>query len=308
MGISQDSSRLPLITYVVPFYNGAALLRETLASVRSQTYGEVEVVLVDDGSEQDCGPIVAEFGSCVRVIRTVNHGVSGARNVGLAASKGAYVVFLDQDDLVMPNHAERLSEPMRNNPTIDGSYCKVVILREGLPPMEQDFDRYDSPLALFKRRMTLSMGAVMFRKSALEGLGGFDLTFCNVGEDWDFCLRFARFRTLEYVREPLFCFRRHRAQASRGADRLAEGALAVLLKHRRYQGPGAVTAGEAREARAGIMGYWAESYREAFKKNGMEIRGAARLLAKTLAHPSLLAAFVVPPLRRVFGGGRRAKS
>jgi len=173
--------------------------------------------------------------------------------------------------------------------------------------MEQDFDRYESPPALFKRRMTLSMGAVMFRRSAIVGLGGFDLTFCNVGEDWDFCLRFARFRTLEYVREPLFCFRRHTAQASRGADRLAQGALGVLLKHTRFDGPGALSPEEARDARAGIRGYWAEWYRAGFKGVGMRGRGSVRLLVQLLAHPSLLPAFAFPPLKRLFGAGGKGR-
>ena len=303
--LSSEGPRSPLVSYIVPFFNGSAHLAETLGSILAQTYSEIEVVVVDDGSDEPCAPITDPLGPRVRVIRTVNHGVSGARNVGLAAARGDFVTFLDQDDLVYPPHAELLGGAMRSDPEVDGAFCSVVILRDGLAPKEQAFCRYDSPLELFKTRMTLSMGALMFRRSALVGLGGFDLTFNNVGEDWDFCLRFARFRRLEYVAEPLFGFRRHRSQASWGADRMAQGALSVLQKHRLCDGPGALTSLEARRARAGIMGYWAQWYRASLKSAGLWSRRTPALLGHLLTHPGLLRYIVAPPLKRIAMGGRR---
>lgn len=299
MNLAYGGGSAPLTSYVIPFYNGNAHLGGTIQSILSQTYKDVEIVVVDDGSEQDCKPITGSFGPCVRVIRTANHGVSGARNVGLAAAHGVYVTFIDQDDVVYPRHAELLSAEMEADPTVDGCYCSVLVLREGVPPEEELFDRYPSSLALFKARMTLSMGSLMFRRSSLEGLGGFDLALSNIGEDWDFCLRVARYRQLVYVEQPLFGFRRHTAQASRGADRLAKGALSVLRKHRLFDGPGSFSRAEAREARAGILGYWAQWYRARIKAAGPFSKETVELVGHLLANPCLMPFVVLPPLRRL---------
>ena len=291
-------SKSPFISYIIPFYNGRKHLVEAVESVLNQTIQDVEIIVVDDGSPEPCSDIVAQF-ERVRVVKTQNHGVSGARNVGLSIALGEFVAFLDQDDVVYPSHAERLTMAMSCDPEISCAFSNVVILREGAEPKEENFATYDSALDLFKSRMTFSMGALVFRHCDLVGLGGFDLTACNLGEDWDFCLRVARFRKLVYVPEPLFGFRRHEAQASQGADRMARGALSILRKHKWFTGPGRMSRQEVKRARAGILGYWAQWYRSQLKAaGGLNLR-AVRLFGRLMRHPFLVSHVLLPPLRRI---------
>ena len=97
-------ARDPLVSVIVPCYNGAAFLEEALRSALAQSYGEVEVVVVDDGSTDSSAEIARRFP--VRYIRQENRGLSEARNTGIRESKGSYLVFLDADDRLKPRAIE----------------------------------------------------------------------------------------------------------------------------------------------------------------------------------------------------------
>src|SRR6266516_314678 len=93
-----------LVSVVIPCYNQGRFLREAIESVRRQTYPQVEIVVVDDGSTDDTAAVAASVG--VRCIRQENRGLSGARNRGLTESTGDYLVFLDADDRLLGHGVE----------------------------------------------------------------------------------------------------------------------------------------------------------------------------------------------------------
>jgi hypothetical protein len=97
-GDAVPSGRVPTISIIVPCFNGARHLRETLESAVHQTLGPHEVIVVDDGSTDDSVDVAHSFGSAVRVVCQANQGVSVARNTGLGVATGDYVLFLDADD------------------------------------------------------------------------------------------------------------------------------------------------------------------------------------------------------------------
>jgi glycosyltransferase involved in cell wall biosynthesis len=97
----------PTISVVIPCYNGARFIRETLESVRAQTRPVLEVIVVDDGSTDDSAAIAESFGPLVRVIRQPNQGESVARNRGIDEAKGDWIAFLDADDLWLPEKNEK---------------------------------------------------------------------------------------------------------------------------------------------------------------------------------------------------------
>jgi len=97
----------PSISVVIPCYNGARFLAETLRTVFSQTRPPEEILVVDDGSTDDSAAVAERFGSPVRVLRQANRGESAARNRGIEESRGEWIAFLDADDVWAPKKLER---------------------------------------------------------------------------------------------------------------------------------------------------------------------------------------------------------
>lgn len=107
----------PLISIIVPVYKVEQYLRKCVDSILAQTYSNIEVILVDDGSPDGCPAICDEYASKdtrVKVIHQANAGVSAARNAGLAAAKGEYIGFVDSDDWIEPDMYEVLLNMMSN--------------------------------------------------------------------------------------------------------------------------------------------------------------------------------------------------
>src|SRR5262249_23140490 len=96
----------PLVTILIPTYNRPALLPEALESIARQTYAPVEAIVINDGGEP-VGAIVERFGATL-VEMPQNRGHAAALNAGLARARGSYIAFLDDDDLVFPDHVETL--------------------------------------------------------------------------------------------------------------------------------------------------------------------------------------------------------
>ena len=114
------------ISVVIPVYNSERFLPECLDSVVSQSYGDISIILIDDGSDDASGKICDGFASSdprITVIHTENLGASAARNTGIAASDGDYVCFIDSDDYVAPDYIEYLLKLSKDHQA-DISVCQ----------------------------------------------------------------------------------------------------------------------------------------------------------------------------------------
>src|SRR5689334_21473917 len=100
----------PNVSVVIPTYNRAAFLPAAIDSALSQSYPPCEILVVDDGSTDHTADVVAAYRARVRLIAQSNQGTAAGRNAGVAASSGAYVAFLDSDDLWLPHKLERQME------------------------------------------------------------------------------------------------------------------------------------------------------------------------------------------------------
>lgn len=99
------------VSLIIPVYRTEKYLRQCIDSVLSQTYGDIEVILVDDGSPDSCGEICDEYSARhnrIKVIHKANEGLSMARNDGISESTGDYIFFLDSDDYISPSCIESL--------------------------------------------------------------------------------------------------------------------------------------------------------------------------------------------------------
>lgn len=129
------SKTLPLISVIVPVYGVEAYLHQCVDSIIAQSYENLEIILVDDGSPDKCPSICDEYAACdrrVSVIHKQNGGLSDARNAGLAAAHGEYVSFIDSDDYVSPIFIEALYRAMTTLNT------KIAAVPGGHPFHDED--------------------------------------------------------------------------------------------------------------------------------------------------------------------------
>ncbi len=107
-----------IISVIIPIYNVASYLDRCIESITSQTFDNLEIILVDDGSPDECPALCdawAEKDRRIRVIHKKNGGLSDARNVGIEMAKGKYILFVDGDDYIAPNMCERLLAAVENS-------------------------------------------------------------------------------------------------------------------------------------------------------------------------------------------------
>ena len=121
----------PLISIIVPIYKVEKYLRRCLDSILAQTYTHLEIILIDDGSPDNCGKICDEYAaqdSRIKVIHQKNHGVYVARNAGLQAASGEYIGFVDGDDYIKPDMYQTLLEGALKNQA-DITMCGQILLK-----------------------------------------------------------------------------------------------------------------------------------------------------------------------------------
>lgn len=139
---------LPLISVIVPVYKVEEYLDRCVQSILEQTYANLEIILVDDGSPDNCPAMCdawAQKDSRIRVIHKKNGGLSDARNVGMAAATGEYISFIDSDDWIAPEMMERLVEALERDDS-DVAACAVEMAWEDGRPNEALTVRKDRTL------------------------------------------------------------------------------------------------------------------------------------------------------------------
>ncbi|HSE18858.1 MAG TPA: glycosyltransferase family A protein [Pyrinomonadaceae bacterium] len=172
----------PLVSVIIPVYNGARYLRAALESVFAQTYRSFEVIVVDDGSADDSGVIAQSF-PFVRYIHQENQGVAAARNNGIAAARGEFFAFLDQDDLWIP---EKLRLQI-------GHLLSHTELGYTLTHQQFFLDAGATLPAWFRKELLASvhtgwvLGTLVVRRTAFEQVGNFATGYSAANDsDWFF--------------------------------------------------------------------------------------------------------------------------
>lgn len=128
---------MELISVIVPVYKVEKYLKKCVNSILTQTYSKLEIILVDDGSPDNCGVLCDEYAlkdDRIKVIHQENKGLSAARNTGIDASHGDYLCFVDSDDLVTPDYCQVLYDLLKDN-DYDFSVCGVCRFEDGDNPI-----------------------------------------------------------------------------------------------------------------------------------------------------------------------------
>jgi glycosyltransferase involved in cell wall biosynthesis len=225
-----------LVSVVVPCYNQAHFLGEAIESVLAQSYSHLEILVVDDGSTDNTSEVAARY-SGVRCIRQYNQGLSTARNSGIRESKGAYLVFLDADDRLLPSAIETNLECLEAHPEcafVSGRYRNITVEGTPFPELPSPYCvRSDHYIELLRGNYIEMHATVMYRRSVFGSVGGFD-TSLKACEDYDICLRIARDFPVHCHGKIVAEYRRHATNMSRDYALMLKASLATLRSQRIY--------------------------------------------------------------------------
>ncbi|MEG4109372.1 glycosyltransferase family 2 protein [Microcoleus sp. S13_C5] len=216
---SQKSFSLPLVSVIIPAYNAESFIEETLKSVLAQTYPAIEVLVVDDGSQDRTAEIVEKISkkySHVQLVKQQNAGVAAARNLGIQKSRGEYIAPIDADDIWYPENIEKQVQCMlEGGEEVGVVYSWTVDLDEkgwltgGFRSYRIEGDVYGT---LIGHNFIGNASASLIRRSCLEKVGVYDKTLKERNaqgcEDWDLYLRIAEIYQFRAVPEFLIGYRR----------------------------------------------------------------------------------------------------
>jgi glycosyltransferase involved in cell wall biosynthesis len=228
----------PKFSIVVPAYNAAGTLAETLDAVLAQRHGDWECVVVDDGSVDATLDIARSYerrDSRIRVIPQANAGTAGAYNTAVAAANGEYVVLCSADDILLPEHLATFSAFMDENPGFDiyssnGFYWRPDEGRDLVNYDRRSQEPHSKSLSDVIRVCFYSVGAV-FRRGLFVEVGGYRLGV--FGEDYDFWLRsMARGARHRYLPAPLSLFRVSATQKSSNLEAMYRSDIALVSELR----------------------------------------------------------------------------
>ena len=240
MSHNRNSDR-PLVSAIVPACNAARYIGHTLRSLVTQTYPNLEIIVVDDGSCDATVPLVQEMARRhpqIRVIQQRNSGVAAARNSGIEISRGIFIAPVDADDIWFPEAAERLADCLlQSDQGVGVAYGWSVTIDEvGL--LDGGFRcsmiEGDVFYTLLCHNFLGNASSTMIRRTCLERYGGYDGQFRAQGaegcEDWELYLRLAEHCQFCVVPEFLIGYRRPRGSMSSDVSSIARSHAYLLQK------------------------------------------------------------------------------
>lgn len=199
------------VSTIIPAYNAEGYIQEAIESVLSQTYKDIELIVVDDGSTDSTAEAVKNFSLKVEYMRHAkNMGPAAARNTGIRQAKGEYIAFLDADDVWMPTKIEEQIKLFESNKDLSLVYSNCYAINRSGRALGVLFN----PVKLHRGRVFekllldsfITTSSVVIKKQVLNAIGMFDERFL-VSQDFDLYLRIAERYNINFVDRPLFKYR-----------------------------------------------------------------------------------------------------
>lgn len=221
---TKDNMKEKLVSVIIPTYNRADLITETIESILAQTYGNIEIIVVDDGSTDETFAVVKRIkASRLKYIKTSNSGRPAIpRNIGFGVSCGEYIAFLDSDDIWLPDKIKRQMEIFEKMPEVGLVFCQCNFFGK------EYYENRIFPLKAYSGNVfeKIIMGnfvptvSALCRRTALQEVGLFDESLnLRAFEDYELWMRMAYKHHFYFIGEPLCLFRMH-AQNILGTDNL----------------------------------------------------------------------------------------
>jgi glycosyltransferase involved in cell wall biosynthesis len=224
-----------LVSVIIPVFNRKALVARAIDSVLAQTYQDLEVVLIDDGSTDGSGAVLDEYTikhpGRVKVIHQKNAGQVVARNNGIKVAIGKYIAFLDSDDTWLPHKLDRQIPLFQKNVglvyagifEVDG---KEKIVQEVRPEKKMRGNIFYQLL----EKNAMTGGSVVVTRESLDRVGLFDEKL-KAAENWDLWIRISKHFLVDFVDEPLIKYLKHDGNMSSDMNLMQKASMSIYAKH-----------------------------------------------------------------------------
>jgi len=226
-------SRPPLVSVVIPCYKQAHFLPDAVESVVAQTFSDWEILIVNDGSPDDTSEaakkLIAKFpGKRIRLVEKTNGGLSSARNAGISAGQGKYILPLDADDKIKPALLARLVPILDSNPKVGFAYTHI----QHFGAMDNEFALPDFDRVTLVTKDNIACVCSLLRKSVWEQVGGYSEAMREGYEDWDFWIGCVEHGWDGFcLHEPLFLYRKNGASMLSAANQKRERLIAQIVSN-----------------------------------------------------------------------------
>ncbi|MGR4846234.1 glycosyltransferase family 2 protein [Rhizobium sp. LARHSG275] len=231
----------PLVSVVIPAFNASRYIERTLRSAGRQTYRNLEIIVVNDGSTDDTAKMVEQVAledSRIRLLSTANRGVAAARNTGIQASSGRFLAFLDADDLWHQTKIEKQVNALNRRSL---QWAAVYVPHYVINHDDEIIRSCHSDVArgyIYARHLTFKYvgngSALLVRRDVALEIGGFDSSYAAAGiggcEDLDFELRLAARYHIEVIPERLVGYRQYPGNMSSNHLQMGQSALEVIRR------------------------------------------------------------------------------
>jgi len=183
-----------LVSIIIPTFNGELYVRDAVDSALSQTYKNIEVIVVNDGSTDNTRSVLSSYieSGKIKYFFQENMGLAGARNAGIKSANGKYIAFLDSDDIFLPAKIEKQIAYLDEHKECDVSYCDIWHFFEETPEEKLSLNYvYCSGSEVFSRLLKknfINPLTIIMRRSVYERFGGFNESFKR-SEDWEYWIR-----------------------------------------------------------------------------------------------------------------------
>jgi glycosyltransferase involved in cell wall biosynthesis len=236
MIIPVNTEKAPAVTVVIPAYNASRYIAQALDSVKAQTFGDYEVIVVNDGSEdrEELERILHSHPLPIIYLSQENRGVSAARNAAIKIGRGEFYAQLDSDDQWKPNYLEVQLGILNDNPDIALIYPNATIIGDGATSemdfMEKSPSEGEVTFEALLQQKCIVMTSVTARMNVIREAGMFDESIRSC-EDFDLWLRIVKNGgRILYHRRPLVLYRRHEGSLSSDRVWMTRHLLAVYEK------------------------------------------------------------------------------
>jgi glycosyltransferase involved in cell wall biosynthesis len=225
-----ETKKKPLVSVIIPTYNRAHYVTETIQSVLDQSYQDFEIIVVDDGSTDNTREVIASFKEPrLKYLFQENQGVCAARNNGINASEGEYIKFLDSDDVLLKNALEKQVQVLDGHPDVGLSHGRAYPMDErGHVFVVHKYKHKNIKTGVYQGINEISNflrygnyfnpTLTIVRRSAIIEVGLFNPAFSSGSEDFELWVRLSKKYAVSYIAEPIAACRLHSSSISASRD------------------------------------------------------------------------------------------